>query len=104
MRLERAIVVSTLKWVTKVISAMDDDLRKSIDIKHANLKATAIPDDLLTKICDDDKMFLSQWKETIFTTVAISTPERYLKHIPHYVWETVSLEKIAKELEEEDTQ
>ena len=103
VRLERAIVVSALKWVAKVITATDYDLKKAMKIKQENLRATSIPNEVLDKIEESDEKFLSQWKETIFTTVAITIPQRYLKHVPHFVWESVSLKQKVKELEKEDS-
>ena len=103
VRLERAIVVSALRWVAKVITATDSDLKKAIRIKQENLRATSIPNEVLDKIEESDNKFISQWKETIFTTVAISIPQKYLKHVPHFVWEPVSLKQKAKELEKEDS-
>ena len=104
VRLERAIIVSALRWVAKVLTATDSDLKKAIRIKQENLRATSIPNEVLDKIEESDNKFISQWKETIFTTVAISIPQRYLKHVPHFVWEPVSLKQKARELEKEDSE
>ena len=104
VRSERAIIVTALRWVAKVITATDSDLKKAIRIKQENLRATSIPNEVLDKIEESDNKFISQWKETIFTTVAISIPQRYLKLVPHFVWEPVSLKQKARELEKEDSE
>ena len=86
----------------KLISALSLDFEKALIYKHDSLKRSDIPTNILKKIVEDDKLFLTEWKTTIFITVATSIPEKYLGCVPEYVWiEDANLEEIIERLKEE---
>ena len=99
---ESLIIRKALLMAGKLITALSVDFERSLKYKHDSLKRSDIPDDILKKVVDDDKLFVTEWKTTIFITVATSIPEKYLGYVPEYIWVVdAALEEIMKMLKEE---
>lgn len=99
---ESLIIRKSLLMSGKLISALQADFEQVLKYKHDSLKISDIPDAVLKKIDKDDKLFLSQWKTTIFITVVGSIPKKYLRYVPQYVvLEDATLEETIEALKEE---
>jgi hypothetical protein len=84
-----------------MFAALEKDMLNAMKIKHKTLKDSNIPDSLLQKIIKDDKLFMSQWKQSLLTTVAITIPKKYLKSVPRYVVDGTEFDETIKNLKED---
>ena len=93
---------NSLYVVGRIVKALSSDIEKSIHLKHKTLKQTDLPDDLLNTLIKEDKEYMIEIKRSIFTTVALNLPERYIPLVPIYFWdENISFEKVLDKLKEE---
>lgn len=100
--LERVLVDKTLLMAGMVFTAISSDVQNAIAAKHKHLRESGLPTDVVDKIIKSDELFLSKWKIKIFTAIVLSLPPKYIRNLPHYIWDKdISLEEIVKKLQEE---
>ena len=81
---EQISICVSLYILGRVIKALYLDIKKSIDFKHSALKNSNLPDDVIKNVIESDKEFILEVKKSIFTTVALNLPKRYIALVPIY--------------------
>ena len=82
-----------------LMTALQSDVELAMKIKQKSLKETDVPDTLLKKTIESDKIFIKEWREHIIIKMISSWPPSYFQFIPFSSWETAQ-ERIRQEKED----
>ena len=98
---EKLIIEKTLTISAGIIKAIEGDVTKSVLFKHKSLIKSDLDRKVINDLISADRKFLSDWKESIFINVVAVLPPKYIKTLPHFIFDkTTTLDRILKQLEE----
>jgi hypothetical protein len=98
---EKLIIEKTLTISAGIIKAIEGDVTKSVLFKHKSLIKSDLDRKVINDLISADRKFLSDWKESIFINVVAVLPPKYIKALPHFIFDkTTTLDRILKQLEE----
>ena len=98
---EKLIIEKTLTISAGIIKAIEGDVTNAVIFKHKNLIKSDLDRKVINDLISADRKFLSDWKESIFINVVAVLPPKYIKTLPHFIFDkTTTLDRILKKLEE----
>tara|TARA_B100001250_G_C19527056_1_gene668552 strand:- start:206 stop:598 length:393 start_codon:yes stop_codon:yes gene_type:complete len=98
---ERLLIEESLSQVARIYKAIDADVTSAVLFKHKNLLKSDLDRKIINDILAGDKEFLVKWKSTLFINVVAVVPPKYLKKLPHFLFDkNANLDEVITKLEE----